>query len=230
MTRGSGGQPDYNQTGGLCGWQRCSRDADRGLGDWALWFRTRGCKAERWLLVAGSWDCDWRRSNHPWGSLYVLVDVSRQNAVARLPIDKSVQPNETSSGTSDSWSRYQPPWKYLISYDTSFRQKHQRVPGGSDGSDGTSYPLTGNYMLPVAQAMWGVAHVPPVPCCDVYAQSERYVCYTLRSGCSYAEAIYTTPGNHSYYLSFNDFQNLCIQFVFSTMYLCIYIATYQHTV
>jgi len=38
------------------------------------------------------------------------------------------------------------------------------------------------------------------------------------------------PGNHSYYLSFNNFQNLCIQFVFSSMYLCIYIATYLHTV
>ena len=36
--------------------------------------------------------------------------------------------------------------------------------------------------------------------------------------------------NHSYYLSLNDFQNLCIQFVFSSMYLCIYIATYLHTV
>jgi len=36
------------------------------------------------------------------------------------------------------------------------------------------------------------------------------------------------PGNHSYNLSFNDFQNLCIQFVFSSMYLCIYIATYLH--
>ena len=35
-------------------------------------------------------------------------------------------------------------------------------------------------------------------------------------------------GNHSYNLSFNDFQNLCIQFVFSSMYLCIYIATYLH--
>jgi len=33
------------------------------------------------------------------------------------------------------------------------------------------------------------------------------------------------PGNHSYYLSFNAFQNLCIQFVFSSMYLCIYIPT-----
>jgi len=36
--------------------------------------------------------------------------------------------------------------------------------------------------------------------------------------------------NHSYYLSFNDFQNLCIQFVFASLYLWIYIATYLHTV
>jgi len=28
------------------------------------------------------------------------------------------------------------------------------------------------------------------------------------------------PGNYSYYLSFDDFQNLCIQFVFSSIYLC----------
>jgi hypothetical protein len=38
------------------------------------------------------------------------------------------------------------------------------------------------------------------------------------------------PGNHSYYLSSNDCQNLCILFVFSSMYLCIDIATYLHTV
>jgi len=38
------------------------------------------------------------------------------------------------------------------------------------------------------------------------------------------------PGNHSYYISFNNFQNLCIQFVFTSMCLCIYIATYLHTV
>ena len=38
------------------------------------------------------------------------------------------------------------------------------------------------------------------------------------------------PGNHSYYLSFNDFQNLGIQFVVSSMYLCIDIATYLHMV
>jgi len=38
------------------------------------------------------------------------------------------------------------------------------------------------------------------------------------------------PGNHSYYLSLNDFQNLCIQCVFSSVYLCIYIAIWLHTV
>jgi len=33
------------------------------------------------------------------------------------------------------------------------------------------------------------------------------------------------PENHSYFLSFKDFLNSCIQFVFSSMYLCIYIHT-----
>ena len=127
-----------------------------------------------------------------------------------------------------------------ISNDRSFRQKHPGVPDGSDGFDGSSYPLTENNTLHVARATGRVAHVPPVLSGDVYAPSERHVCYTLRSGCSYAEAIYTTPGffgnaagapgHHSYYLSFNNFQNLCIQFVFSSMYLCINIATYLHTV
>jgi len=38
------------------------------------------------------------------------------------------------------------------------------------------------------------------------------------------------PQNHSYYLSFNDYQNLFIQLVFSSMYLYINIATYLHVV
>jgi len=79
-----------------------------------------------------------------------------------------------------------------ISNDLSFRQKHQGVP---DGSDGTSYPLTESYMLSVAEATGRIAHLPPLPCGDVYAPPERHVCCTLRSGCSYAEAIYTTPGD-----------------------------------
>ena len=39
-----------------------------------------------------------------------------------------------------------------ISNNPGFRLKHPGVPDGSDGSDGTSYPLTENYTLPVAQA------------------------------------------------------------------------------
>ena len=45
----------------------------------------------------------------------------------------------------------------IISNNSSFRQKHPGVPDGSDGSDGTSYPLTENYTLPVAQATGRVA-------------------------------------------------------------------------
>ena len=50
-------------------------------------------------------------------------------------------------------------------------------------------------MLHVAQATGRVAYVPPLLCGDVYASSERHMCYTLRRGCSYAEAVYTTPGD-----------------------------------
>ena len=82
-----------------------------------------------------------------------------------------------------------------ISNNSSFRQKHPGVPDGSDSSGGTSYPVTENYTLPVAQATDRVAYVPPLLCGDVYAPSEGHVCYTLRRGCSYAEAIYTTPGD-----------------------------------
>jgi hypothetical protein len=34
------------------------------------------------------------------------------------------------------------------------------------------------------------------------------------------------PRNHSYYLSFNDCLNSCIQIVFSFMYLCINVSMY----
>jgi hypothetical protein len=43
-------------------------------------------------------------------------------------------------------------WTYFISNNPSFRLKHPGVPDGSDGSDGTSYPLTENHTVPVAQA------------------------------------------------------------------------------
>jgi len=38
------------------------------------------------------------------------------------------------------------------------------------------------------------------------------------------------PGNHSYNLSFNNFLNTCIQFVFSSIYQFIYIATHLQKV
>jgi hypothetical protein len=43
------------------------------------------------------------------------------------------------------------------SKNSSFGQKLRGVPDGSEGSDGTSYPLTENYTLPVGQAMGRVA-------------------------------------------------------------------------
>jgi len=36
----------------------------------------------------------------------------------------------------------------------------------------------------------------------------------------------SVPGNHSYYLSFNNFQNLWIQFVFTSRYLYSYLSTH----
>jgi len=104
--------PDQHRKVGHCRWQGCSPDAERRLGDWALWFRSRESDAERWLLVAGSWDFDFRRSNRPWGLFYVLVHVPRQNTVARLHIDEFVRPNESSSGSSESWRRDLTPWKH----------------------------------------------------------------------------------------------------------------------
>jgi hypothetical protein len=44
-----------------------------------------------------------------------------------------------------------------ISNNPSFRLKHPGDPDSPDGSAGTSYPLTENYTLPVAQAMGRVA-------------------------------------------------------------------------
>jgi len=44
-----------------------------------------------------------------------------------------------------------------ISNNPGFRLKHPGVPDGSEGSDGTSYPLTENYTVPVAQATGRIA-------------------------------------------------------------------------
>jgi len=51
----------------------------------------------------------------------------------------------------------------------------------------------------------------------------------VRSSIFFGNTVGST-GYYSYYISFNDLWNSCIQFVFSLMYLCIYLATNQQTV
>jgi len=129
----------------------------------------------------------------------------------------------------------------FISNDPNFRLKHPGVPEGSDGIVGTSYTLTENCTLPVAQATGRVAYVPPLLCGDVYTSSERHVCYTLRRGCSYAEAVYPTPGDRRQAWEhlgapatclgaprITVMYSVCIH-IYVSMYLCIYIATHLHT-
>jgi hypothetical protein len=67
--------------------------------------------------VTGSWDCDWSRSNYPWDSLYLIIQVCPQKTVARLSNDKLVWPNAISSRSSDcswqhltSWTRLSRGW------------------------------------------------------------------------------------------------------------------------
>jgi len=119
-----------------------------------------------------------------------------------------------------------------ISNNSSFRQKHLGVLDGSDGSDRTSYPLTEHYMLPVVQATGRVAYIL-LYFVVTFTHHQKDRCVTLFAGAAVTLKPFTqrlAMLNHSYFLSFNDFQNLCIQFVFSSMYLCIYTATYLHTV
>jgi len=115
------------------------------------------------------------------------------------------------------------------------------VPDGSDGSDRTSYPLTEHYMLPVAQATGHIVHIPPVLFDDVYTH-QKETCVThfavMLKPCTQRLAMFLpfsgrrslrnaagALGNHSHSLLFNDFQNICIQFVFSSMYL-FYVSTH----
>ena len=72
-----------------------------------------------------------------------------------------------------------------ISNNPNFGVKHMCVPDGSYGSDGTSYPLKENYMLPVAQATGHVAYLPPLLCaCNVvtYTHHQNDTCVTLFAG------------------------------------------------
>jgi hypothetical protein len=72
-------------------------------------------------------------------------------------------------------------WRHYISNNPGFRLKHPGVPDGSDGSDGTSYPLAENYTLPVAQAMVRVAYSPPLLRAR-YTHHQNDTCVTLYAG------------------------------------------------
>jgi len=86
-------------------------------------------------------------------------------------------------------------------------------------------------MLPVAQVMGCIASVL-LYFVVTFTHHQMDTCVTLLAGAAvmlnpFAQCLAML--DHSYYLSFNDFQNLCIQFLFSSMYLSMDIATYLHT-
>ena len=93
-----------------------------------------------------------------------------------------------------------------ISNNPSLRLKHPGVPDGSDGSGGTSYPLTKNQTPPVAQAMGRVAYIPHGGYYTMprIVAARRVVYYTRRSGirlpllCVRNVVTYTHHQNNTY--------------------------------
>jgi len=127
-------------------------------------------------------------------------------------------------------------WSILnISNNSSFRQKTPRCSGRLCWLWRNLVPSDGE--LHASCRDWHCIHTSPsVYWTDVVAfrrtwkhLGARWIT-VVQSGKNIFGNAAGAPGNHSYYLSFNNFQNLCIQFVFSSMYLCIYIATYLHMV
>jgi len=93
-----------------------------------------------------------------------------------------------------------------ISNNPSFRLKHPGVPDCSDGSGGTSYPLTENRTPPVSQTTGRVAYIP---CSSNYTRPRipamrRVVYYARRSSvrfpllCVRNLVTYTHHQNHMY--------------------------------
>jgi len=75
--------------------------------------------------------------------------------------------------------------KFNISNNSSLCQKHLGVPDGSDGADGTWYPLMEKYIQPVTQAMSDVAYIPALPCIQSVVTNTHHrkvMCITLFPG------------------------------------------------
>jgi hypothetical protein len=84
----------------------------------------------------------------------------------------------------------------VIRKNPGFRLKHTGVADGSDESDGTSYPLMENYMLPVAQAMGHIAYLLPLLCArnavtDMHHQNDTYG--TLFAAVAVMQLSFTQP-------------------------------------
>jgi len=66
----------------------------------------------------------------------------------------------------------------------------------------------------------------------MFTHHQKDTCVTLFAGAAVILKLFTqrlAMVNHSYYLSLNDFQTLCIQFVFSSIYVCMYQYSYLST-
>jgi len=81
-----------------------------------------------------------------------------------------------------------------ISKNLSFRRKHPRVLDGSDGSDGSLYPLRNRYTLPVAQVTGHISSLPPVLCSRkmvMYMHHQNDKCVTLFAGVAVILQLFT---------------------------------------
>jgi len=142
-----------------------------------------------------------------------------------------------------------------ISNDPNFCLKHPGVPVGSDGSDGTSYALTENYTLRIALHTYLLylvvmyTHHRNDTCVTLFAGAAVMLKPFFRRVSDHRRALlpaYRVTGSPGEKPGSADdkpgstwerrrhvWEHLesqsCIQFVFSSTYLCIYIATHLHT-
>ena len=137
-----------------------------------------------------------------------------------------------------------------ISNNSSFSQKHPGVPDSSDRSDGNSYPMTDNYTLPVAQATgriaWHQQNVfqPLEASRSVWEDVEcKLRCVNFRRVSdrrrAFLPALRVTgsaddkPGStwERWWQVWEHLESQsCIQFVFSSIYLCIYSYPSTHAI
>jgi len=101
-----------------------------------------------YTLIFGQW---FPTTLHMWWTIYISWTYFRHGRMALMVCTRSFR-----AVIDTQVPEYPAPGIYFkhhvpyISNNPSCCLKHPGVPDGSDGSDGTSYTLTGNYTLPVA--------------------------------------------------------------------------------